>query len=160
MAKLQNVDVWIDGACSGNPGPGGWAYLIKVATSKGMVEKMDSGGCRDTTNNQMEVIALEQALLALKYGCYVTVHTDSRNLIGWMAEGFKRNDATLKLFLDRIDKLIKDTGHGLVFHKVLAHSGELNNDRVDHEAVRQRDVAKDLVAGKLVESESIPATEY
>jgi ribonuclease HI len=144
MAGINVIDIWIDGACSGNPGPGGWAYLMKFKTGNGMVEKMDSAAIRDTTNNQMEVAALEQALLALKYSCYVTIHTDSMDLIGWMTEGWKRKNPTLKIWLGRIDDLVKKEGHALVLKKVEAHSGELNNDRVDHEACRQRDIAKSL----------------
>ena len=142
--RITDVSLWIDGACSGNPGPGGYAYLIIVQTKNGVVERVDGAPSRQTTSNQMEVIALEQGLLPLKYGCNVTVHTDSANLIGWMSKGWKRKDPTLKLFLDRIDEMCADRGHKLTFVKVAGHSGVVNNERVDKEAQRQRDVAKTL----------------
>ena len=92
MADTPEVLLFTDGACSGNPGPGGWAYILRH-TGTG-TEKEASGGERETTNNRMELQAVIEGLSALKRPCYVEVLTDSeyvrKGLSEWMA-GWKRN---------------------------------------------------------------------
>ena len=144
MSAITEVTMYIDGACSGNPGPGGWAALYIVNTSKGKMEKLTGGCFNPTTNNQMEVAALLEGVKALRYGCHVTVHTDSANLIGWMSQGWKRKDQYLRALLERIEDHCESVGHTLSFVKVQGHSGDLYNDRVDAEACRQRDIAKTI----------------
>src|SRR5579863_8404772 len=87
------VDIFTDGACSGNPGPGGWAAILR----SGQHEKELSGGSAATTNNRMELMAVIEGLRALKKGSPVTIHTDSRYvmdgaskwILGWKAKGWK-----------------------------------------------------------------------
>ena len=142
QTRISDVSMWIDGACSGNPGPGGYASLIQVSTRKGVVEKMVGGSLAPTTSNRMELMALLAGVKALRYNCHVTVFTDSRNLIGWLSEGWKRKNDDIRDKLEQIEDHCKSVGHTLSFVKVKAHSGDVNNERVDAEAVRYRDSAE------------------
>ena len=87
---MKHVDIFTDGACSGNPGPGGWGAILRY----GKVEKELSGGEPDTTNNRMELMAAIEALNALNERCRVDLYTDSsyvKDGIGGWIEGWKRN---------------------------------------------------------------------
>ena len=90
--SLRRVQLFTDGACSGNPGPGGWAFLLRDLASG--TEREGSGGLPETTNNQMELMAVIQGLSALKRTCDVELHADSvyvlQGMKEWMA-GWKRN---------------------------------------------------------------------
>ena len=97
IKPLKNVEVYSDGACSGNPGPGGWAAILRF----GPHEKVLSGNMPHTTNNRMEVFAVISALGALKERCHVRVHSDSTYVVnafqqGWLANwqrrGWKTSD--------------------------------------------------------------------
>ena len=81
---MKTVTVYTDGACSGNPGPGGWAAILEY----GGVEKMISGGEAVTTNNRMELTAVIQALLALKEPCVVELYSDSKYVIDALEKGW------------------------------------------------------------------------
>ena len=88
---MKHVDIFTDGACSGNPGAGGWGSILRYGT----IEKEISGGSADTTNNRMELTAVIEALRLLKEPCEATVYTDSQYVVngitkGWAA-GWKRN---------------------------------------------------------------------
>lgn len=132
----SEVEVWTDGACSGNPGPGGWgAILVHGATEKEL-----SGGERQTTNNRMEMMAAIAALEALKRPCAVTLHTDSRYVMdgitkwiaGWKAKGWKtaakepvKNEDLWK----RLDAA--RTRHEVTWRWVRGHDGNKMNERAD-----------------------------
>lgn len=127
------VDAYSDGACSGNPGPGGWGYLIEWP---GGVEE-GSGGDPHTTNNRMELVAAREAMAAFirkrapDQG--LRLHTDSRNVIGWLRENWKRK-ANVDLFpeLDRLTSLL---GESLAWVWVHGHQDNPGNNRVDELAV-------------------------
>jgi ribonuclease HI len=136
---MPEVELFTDGACSGNPGPGGWAFILRHASSGKEMEQ--SGGERDTTNNRMELMAVIRGLEALKKPCRVTLYTDSvyvgKGLTEWMAKwkkaGWKRkegdrfkpvkNDELWK----RLDELLSK--HELKYVRVAGHSGHPENDR-------------------------------
>lgn len=135
------VELYTDGACSGNPGPGGWAYILRhQATGK---EKEDSGGEAETTNNRMELMAVIQGLAALKRACQVKLFADSvyvgkgltEWLPGWKRRGWRRGDKPIKNLelwkkLDQLAVL-----HQLTFIHVRGHSGHPENERCDELAV-------------------------
>jgi ribonuclease HI len=142
---LPEVLLFTDGACSGNPGPGGWAYVLRhVATGN---EKEGFGGEERTTNNRMELQAVIEGLAALKRPVYVELFTDSeyvrKGLSEWMA-GWKRNGwqrrekgklkpvANADLW-QALDTLVAK--HRLKFTRVAGHSGHPENDRCDQLAV-------------------------
>ena len=96
---MKSVTIYTDGACSGNPGPGGWAAILRY----GEAEKVLSGGERNTTNNRMELTAVIRALEALKGPCDVTLYSDSKYVVeamaqgwakGWQARGWKRSSGS------------------------------------------------------------------
>lgn len=119
--------MWTDGACSGNPGPGGWAV---VWDSPEGTQNL-SGGIAHTTNNRMELVAILHALeTAVRCGARrVVIHTDSQNAIGWLALGWKRKNVGLRELLYMIDKRMERLE--VSFVKVAAHSGDLNNEIAD-----------------------------
>ena len=84
---MKTVEIWTDGACSGNPGPGGWAAILR----HGAAEKVVSGGEAATTNNRMELTAAIRALELLREPCRVTLHSDSRYLVDAMVKGWARS---------------------------------------------------------------------
>jgi ribonuclease HI len=129
------VTIYSDGACTGNPGPGGWAAILRYEGH----EKTISGGQVQTTNNRMELTAAVQALSALKQPCRVNFYTDSQYLkqgveewlLGWKARGWKRKGgqlANLELW-QQLDALV--TRHQVAWHWVRGHSGQPENERVD-----------------------------
>lgn len=132
---LIEVTIYTDGACSGNPGPGGWGALL-VWNGK---EKELSGGERQTTNNRMELTAAIEALSALKRPCRVTLYTDSEYLKrgitewmpGWKARGWKRKEgalANVELW-QALDHLLEQ--HTVRWAWVKGHAGHPQNERVD-----------------------------
>lgn len=131
----MSVQIFTDGACSGNPGPGGWAALLRYKT----VEKEISGGEFETTNNRMEMMAVIQALAALKKSSKVDLYTDSQYvqkgvtewMDGWKAKGWKKVK-NVDLWL-RIDEEV--ARHDVTFHWVRGHDGHIENERVDKLAV-------------------------
>ncbi|MFO0817807.1 MAG: ribonuclease HI [Pirellulales bacterium] len=135
------VELYTDGACSGNPGPGGWAFILRhVATRK---EKELSGAERETTNNQMELLAVIRGLEALRSPCRVHLFTDSiyvgkgltEWLPGWKRRGWKREGKPIKNIelWKRLDELA--SRHQLKFTHVRGHSGHPENERCDELAV-------------------------
>lgn len=132
----MEVEIWTDGACSGNPGPGGWGALLRF----GEREKEISGGEAETTNNRMELQAAIQALNALKRPCEVLLHTDSRYVMdgitdwiqGWKARGWKTatkkpvKNADLWQALDAAR-----SRHRVRWHWVKGHAGDDGNERAD-----------------------------
>ena len=140
------VNLYTDGACSGNPGPGGWAYLLRHNPTKKEAE--NSGYKAHTTNNQMELQAVIEGLKALKRPCVIELFTDSvyvgkgmtEWMHGWKRNGWKRKEKG-KLVPIKNDELWKQLDEQLARHKhvkytrVAGHSGHPENDRVDALAV-------------------------
>ncbi|MAZ76850.1 MAG: ribonuclease HI [Micavibrio sp.] len=136
----MSITIYTDGACSGNPGPGGWGAYLKWNGH----EKELSGGEVETTNNRMEMMAVIKALEALKKPSTVALYTDSKYVLqgatewleGWKAKDWKgANKKPVKnqdLWV-RIDSLIQK--HSVQFHWVKGHNGDENNERVDKLAV-------------------------
>ena len=135
-AARKRVDVFTDGACSGNPGPGGWGAILRY----GEREKELSGGEPATTNNRMEMMAAIQALEALSEAVEVHLHTDSQYLqlgiTGWLKKwkknGWKTADKKPVKNVDlwqRLEQAIET--HDVHWHWVKGHSGHVENERAD-----------------------------
>ena len=134
--NLKKVDIFTDGACKGNPGPGGWGALLRM----GVHEKEMSGSDPDTTNNRMEMTAVIKALNALIEPCEVTLHTDSRYVIdgmtkwiaGWQRKGWinasKQPVRNADLWHDLIEAA---NPHQIHWQWVRGHNGHVENERVD-----------------------------
>ena len=141
QSPVASVTIYTDGACSGNPGPGGWAAVL-VAGSK---EKELSGAEPATTNNRMELLAAVHALEALTAPCTVALHSDSAYLVnafndrwiaGWQRRGWKKADKTPVLNRDLWERLVaQDERHSVRWVKVKGHAGVPMNERVDGLAV-------------------------
>ena len=130
------VEIYTDGACRGNPGPGGWAALLR----RGDTEKELSGGEKLTTNNRMELTAAIRALQALKRPCRVDLHTDSQYVRGgitqwihaWQRNGWRTSDKKPVKNAELWQELLEATApHKVEWHWVKGHSGHPENDRVD-----------------------------
>ncbi|HYI43422.1 MAG TPA: ribonuclease HI [Sphingomicrobium sp.] len=144
MTELPEVEIFTDGACRGNPGPGGWAALIR----SGAREKEVTGGEKLTTNNRMELIAAINGLNALKKPCRVQLYTDSvyvRDRItkwihGWRGNGWRTADKkpvkNAELWQSLLDAA---EPHRVEWHWVKGHSGHVENDRVDALACAEAD---------------------
>lgn len=140
---MNRVEIYTDGACKGNPGPGGWGVLLK----SGSTEKELFGGERETTNNRMELMAVIMALEALKRPCHVFLHADSQYvlkgmtewLVGWKAKGWKTASKQPVKNVDlwqRLDALVATSGHKIEWRWVKGHNGDPGNERADDLANR------------------------
>ena len=141
---MKHVTIYTDGACSGNPGPGGWGAILQY----GSAEKEMSGGEHQTTNNRMELLGVINALQALREPCVVDLYTDSQYicnainqhwLAGWKKAGWKRKGGELKNpdLWQTLDGLLQT--HQVSFHWVKGHADNEYNNRCDKLAVMQRD---------------------
>jgi len=150
VTELPAVDMWTDGACRGNPGPGGWAVLIRLASTTGTRarEKEVSGGEPLTTNNRMELLAAIRGLEALKKPCRVRLHTDStyvrdgitRWIHKWRQNGWRTSDKKPVKNAELWQELVDATEpHRVEWHWVKGHSGHPENDRVDALACAEAD---------------------
>lgn len=143
---MKTVEIFTDGACSGNPGPGGWGAILRY---KG-VEKELSGGEPETTNNRMELTAVISALSALKEPCNVQLYSDSKYIIdavtkgwakSWKAKGWIKADKKPALNSDLWDTLLSLLDkHTVEFIWVKGHAGHPENERCDTLAVEQSKV--------------------
>lgn len=143
--NLKNIKIYTDGACSGNPGPGGYGAILMY---NGM-EKEISGGNKSTTNNQMELMGVISALELLKERCNVEVYTDSAYVVnsinnGWVYSWKKRNwvksDKTRAKNIDLWERLLcLIEKHNIKFIKVKGHSDNEFNNRCDRLAVTARE---------------------
>jgi ribonuclease HI len=135
---MNTVHIYTDGACKGNPGPGGWGVLLQ----SGAHEKALCGGEAHTTNNRMELMAVIQALLALKRPCQVELHLDSEYVRkgitewvkGWKAKGWRTasNDPVKNADLwQQLDQLVYEGPHRIQWHWVKGHAGHVGNERAD-----------------------------
>jgi len=147
---MSRVEIFTDGACKGNPGPGGWGALLRM----GETEKELSGGETLTTNNRMEMMAVIRALQALKRPCEVDLYSDSKYVIdgitkwifGWQKKGWVNAAKKPVMNADLWREMIEATRpHSIKWHWVRGHSGHVENERVDalasaaaEEAGRQR----------------------
>ena len=150
---MKEVTIYTDGACSGNPGPGGWAAILKY----GPHEKELSGGEAETTNNRMELSGVIAALGALTERCSVTLYTDSQYierainehwLDGWKKRGWRRKDGPVKNLelWQELDRLLGE--HSVAVRWVKGHAENEYNNRCDALAVRRRDEYAALREGK------------
>ncbi len=135
-ATMNKIDIFTDGACSGNPGPGGWAAILRT----GPHEKELSGGEHTTTNNRMEMMAVIAGLKALKAGAAVTIHTDSRYvmdgaskwILGWKKKSWKTADKKPVKNEDLWRALDAEmTRHKIRWIWIAGHSGHPENERAD-----------------------------
>jgi Ribonuclease HI len=135
---LNHVEIYTDGACKGNPGPGGWGVWLR----SGSHEKELFGGEPSTTNNRMELRAVIEALAALKRPCAVTLHLDSQYvrkgitewLAGWKAKGWRTASGQPVKNVDlwqQLDALVRERGHRIEWRWVRGHSGHPGNERAD-----------------------------
>ncbi len=143
---MRFVEIYTDGACSGNPGPGGWGAILRCDGK----EKEMSGGEAHTTNNRMELSGVIMALLALKYPCKVKLTTDSKYVVdgvtkgwaqSWRKKGWKKSDGKPALNPDLWGQLLDLLAvHDVEFCWIKGHAGHEENERCDRLAVAQRDI--------------------
>ena len=137
--NMNSVVIYTDGACKGNPGPGGWGVLLRSPDGS---EKELFGGELGTTNNRMEMMAVIQALAALKRPCAVVLHLDSQYvlkgitewLVGWKAKGWKTAAKQPVKNVDlwqQLDQLVSTSGHTIDWRWVKGHAGDPGNERAD-----------------------------
>jgi ribonuclease HI len=151
MSETENrkrIEIYTDGACSGNPGPGGWGAILRFQGN----EKELSGGQPSTTNNQMELQAAIEALKALKEPCVVDLYTDSQYLRqgitqwihNWKRNGWKTSDRkpvkNQELWVS-LDELVKT--HSITWHWLKGHAGHPENERCDELARTEIDRLRD-----------------
>ena len=140
---MNPVRIYTDGACKGNPGPGGWGVVLLAGTT----EKELFGGEALTTNNRMELMAVIEALTALKRPCAVTLYLDSEYvrkgitewIAGWKARGWRTASRQPVKNVDlwqRLDALVAGSGHTIAWRWVKGHSGNPGNERADRLANR------------------------
>ena len=142
---MKSVQVYTDGACSGNPGPGGWGAILSYNGR----EKELSGGEKNTTNNRMELTAVISALEALKEPCEVELYSDSKYVIdalskgwarSWKAKNWIKSDKKPALNPDLWEKLLSLTDiHTVHYHWVKGHAENEYNNRCDELAVGERE---------------------
>ncbi len=141
---MKSVTIYTDGACAGNPGPGGWGAILEY----GGVQKELSGGAPATTNNRMELTGVIAALSALREPCEVELFTDSQYVVNamtkgwaekWRANGWMRNKKDPALNPDLWEQLLAlCRTHRVRFHWVKGHADNPNNNRCDALAVAAR----------------------
>lgn len=133
---MKNIKIWTDGSCLGNPGKGGWAYRIVYASHC----KEHAGGVAHSTNNRMELMAVIQALSALKEPCVVDIYTDSKyvqqGMMQWVPVWQKNNWrlSTGKAVLNKdlwVALYEQAQGHSISWHWVKGHHEDVDNARVD-----------------------------
>ncbi|MBF0876406.1 ribonuclease HI [Gluconobacter cerevisiae] len=143
-SERPQVEIWTDGGCKPNPGPGGWGALLVFRGQ----EKELLGGHPETTNNRMEMTAAAEALEALKRPCIVTLHTDSEYLrngitrwhTGWVRRNWRNAAGDPVANMDLWQRILEAAKpHEIEWLWVKGHSGDENNERVDQLATRGRE---------------------
>ena len=135
---MNRIEIYTDGACKGNPGPGGWGALLRA----GGHEKELCGGAPLTTNNRMELTAVIEALSALKRPCEIDLYLDSQYVRqgitewigGWKARGWRTASKQPVKNVDlwqQLDALVSGAGHRIHWHWVKGHAGHAGNERAD-----------------------------
>lgn len=146
--QKPKVELYTDGACSGNPGPGGWAFILRHPASGKEINR--AGGERETTNNRMEMMAVIEGLRSLTRSSIVELYSDSQYVLkglnewlkGWKAKGWKTADKKpvknqdLWIELDALK-----AKHSVTFHWVRGHNEHPENEECDRMAVEARDAA-------------------
>ena len=142
---MKHIEIYTDGACSGNPGPGGWGAILRFRTAQKVYEKELSGGEANTTNNRMEMTALLEALRQLKEPCAIDLYSDSKYVIdslqkgwarGWRTRGWKKADKSPALNPDLWAPLLAESEkHEITYHWLKGHAGHPENERCDRMAV-------------------------
>ncbi len=147
-APRPHVELFTDGACSGNPGPGGWAFLMRHPKTGKAVEK--AGGDPATTNNRMELTAVIEGLTALTRPSVVDLYSDSQYVLkgleswmaGWKKKGWRTASKAPVKNVDLWQRLdLLTAAHDVRFHWVRGHHGHPENEHVDRLAVQARDRA-------------------
>lgn len=138
---MRKIEIFTDGSCSGNPGPGGWGAVLRYNN----IEKELSGGEKETTNNRMELTAVISALSALKEPCEVTLTTDSKYVCdavlqgwvySWKSNGWRKSNKKPALNIDLWEELLRLLEvHKVEFVWVKGHAGHPENERCDKLAV-------------------------
>ncbi len=145
--SLKSIQIYTDGSCLGNPGPGGWAALMCYKGTR----KMKSGHAKDTTNNRMEITAVIEALKLLKESCLIDLYTDSKYVMdgaqqwmpNWKAKGWMRTKKEPVKNVDLWQALDAELGrHQINWHWVKGHSGHPENEAVDQAAREQAEQIK------------------
>jgi ribonuclease HI len=141
IVGMKKILIFTDGACSGNPGPGGYGAILRYNGS----EKELSGGFRNTTNNRMELMAAIVALESLKEPCEAAITTDSQYLVNavekgwvytWKQKGWRRADKKPAQNVDLWERLLVSLAkHKVSFHWIRGHAGHAENERCDMLAV-------------------------
>lgn len=145
---MKKIEIFTDGACSGNPGPGGWGAILRYNG----VEKEFSGGEKETTNNRMELTAVIASLSALKEPCEVNLTTDSKYVCdsilkgwvySWQKNNWRKSDKKKALNVDLWEQLLPLLEkHDVTFNWVKGHAGHPENERCDKLAVMQTEKHK------------------
>lgn len=143
MSELSKVQLYTDGACSGNPGPGGYGAILRC----GSYEKEISGGESSTTNNRMELMAVIAGLEALNRSCDVTIYSDSKYFVdaiekgwakSWRAKGWVKSDKTKAKNPDLWERVLDLLdNHKVTLVWIKGHAGHPENERCDQMAVEQ-----------------------
>jgi ribonuclease HI len=140
LSLRTKVELYCDGACLGNPGPGGWGFLLRVASPTGPLEKEQAGAVADTTNNRMELSAAIEGLKLLKRPCDVDLYSDSQYVVkgieswlaGWKKANWVKRDKQPVLNADLWKVLDAELArHRVDAHWVRGHAGHAENERVD-----------------------------
>mgnify|MGYP004615024373 CR=1 FL=1 len=142
---MKNVNIYTDGACRGNPGPGGWGAILEY---NGVFKEL-SGGEKSTTNNRMELTAVIRALSQLKEKCTVDLYSDSKYVIdalnlgwaaSWQKNGWKKSDKSPAQNPDLWEELLNLAGkHVMIYHWIKGHAGHIYNEKCDKLATEQAD---------------------
>ena len=158
-SSRKSITIHTDGACLGNPGPGGYGAVLEYDGTR----KELSGGFRLTTNNRMELLAAIKALETLKEPCSVTLHSDSKYVVDaveqgwarrWQANDWMRNKKEAAINPDLWERLLQQTGrHDVMFRWVRGHAGNVENERCDRLAVEAAN-GSDLETDSVYESSS------
>lgn len=146
LGRMPSYHLYTDGACSGNPGPGGWAYILRDAESG--EEREASGAERETTNNRMELTAAIEGLGAIEQSSEVDLYSDSKYVLNglkdwirsWKARGWRtasKQPVKNRELWERLDELA--SRHTIRFHWVRGHEGHPENERADQMAVAARE---------------------
>ena len=140
---MKKIEIFTDGACQGNPGPGGWGAILRYNGH----EKEISGGEPETTNNRMELLAVIEGLRLLKYPCKVKLYSDSKYVVdailkgwldSWQSRGWKKADKSPALNVDLWERLLSELSrHEMTFCWVKGHAGHPENERCDQMAVAE-----------------------
>lgn len=149
---MKHIEIYTDGACSGNPGPGGWGAILRFRTGEKVYEKEISGGEAGTTNNRMELTGLLEALRQLKESCDIDLYSDSQYVInglekgwakGWRKRGWKKADKSPALNPDLWAPLLEESEkHVIHYHWLKGHAGHPENERCDRLAVEQSKIRR------------------